>query len=618
MKRCPICKTVYPNDANFCPMDAGRLEAAPDVAAGPVPSLDLPTMQSRQVGGRFRLGPQLGGRRTGEVYAADDTQSGQSVAVKIIAPAVFPTPLVAQRTERELKQLMKVGSDRVARIFDVGRMTTGAGERMYVAMELVSGTPLLEIVAANGPLPVEAAVRLAMEIGEALAEAAKLGVIHRDVSPKNILVLADERSATRRVKLINFGIPTPVTDKVLGIPEFLSPEQAEGKPVDQRSNIYSLGELLYYMLVGTPPFIGEVDAVLRQQTQTPAPPPSQRAQGVVVPPDLDRLIVKALEKSSSRRHLTLRQLLGELEAILPQTQGVAAQAPPRPLIMPAGPPPPRPTPPASPAASGPVAPAAPAEHPAGKTMIGMSSWNPGPRPQAVIVPDRQPAVIVPDAHPQHAPVVIKPQPHAVPPPAHPQTAPVLPARAVTQQPTILAHPQPMPPPASPPLPLPPQPPAMLAQPQAPALPASQARPNPGPQSPPKSAPRGKTTGGQPRAGRKGKFRETMWFKKGELDEAVATTAETPDAPVKADELPIEDRYKDDGTLTADDRDRLSLHTGGTQVMPVIRQQAVPGERMGEDDLVGELKGGRSRLVFLVVAAVVVAAMVVVYLTVLRH
>src|SRR5262249_23701829 len=113
MKRCPICQTVYPNDANFCPMDAGRLELAPEAgraAMAAVPSLDLPTIQSRQIGDRFILGPQLGGRRTGEVYAADDIRAGQSVALKIIAPAVFPTPLVAQRTERELKQLTKVAS----------------------------------------------------------------------------------------------------------------------------------------------------------------------------------------------------------------------------------------------------------------------------------------------------------------------------------------------------------------------------------------------------------------------------------------------------------------------------------------------------------------------------
>src|SRR5262245_29541351 len=100
MKRCPTCRTEYPDDAHFCPMDADRLSdrvadrVADDADTQPgAASLDLPTLQTRQVGGRFKLGPQLGGRRTGEIYAADDVVTGQSVAVKIVAPAVFPTPL---------------------------------------------------------------------------------------------------------------------------------------------------------------------------------------------------------------------------------------------------------------------------------------------------------------------------------------------------------------------------------------------------------------------------------------------------------------------------------------------------------------------------------------------
>src|SRR5262249_25423397 len=128
-------------------------------------------MSAYLLGGRFQLGPQLGGHRTGEVYSAVDTVTGVSCAVKIVGPKVFATPLVAQRTERELRQLQKVTSDRIARIVDVGRQN----ERVWVASELVNGTPLAEIVNANGPLPPKQAMRLAIEVGEALAEAAKLG-----------------------------------------------------------------------------------------------------------------------------------------------------------------------------------------------------------------------------------------------------------------------------------------------------------------------------------------------------------------------------------------------------------------------------------------------------------
>jgi len=232
--------------------------------------------------------------------------------VKIIAPPVFPTPLVAQRTERELKQLTKVTSDRIAKIIDVGRIATG--DRMYVALELVSGTSLAEMVAANGPLELEVGLRSAWRSARA-RRAAKLGVIHRDVSPKNILVLDDERGVPRRSSS-STSASRPRSRQGARIPEFLSPEQAEGKPVDQRSNIYSLGALLYYMLSGAPPFTGDVDSVLRQQVHGVPEPLSKCVGDVPVPPELDRLVAKALDKPSSRRHLTLRQLLGELENVV--------------------------------------------------------------------------------------------------------------------------------------------------------------------------------------------------------------------------------------------------------------------------------------------------------------
>ena len=110
----------------------------------------------------------------------------------------------------------------------------------------------------------------------------------------------------------------------------------------------------------------------------------------------------------------------------------------------------------------------------------------------------------------------------------------------------------------------------------------------------------------------------MWFKKGELDEAAAA-AEGEEAKTRADELPIEDRYKDDGTLTTADAERLTLRTGATSAMPVIRgREVVPGERMGEDDLVNELKAGRTRIFLVALGVALVAAMLLVYFAVLRN
>src|SRR5262245_59445140 len=116
MKRCPTCQTTYPDDANFCPMDAGRLQP---VAEAPV-AAPPPSDQTRHLlGGRFRIGPPIAGHRTGQVFTGPDLPTGRDVAIKIVSPQVFPTPLAAQRTERELKQVQKVTSERIAMVIDV-------------------------------------------------------------------------------------------------------------------------------------------------------------------------------------------------------------------------------------------------------------------------------------------------------------------------------------------------------------------------------------------------------------------------------------------------------------------------------------------------------------------
>jgi serine/threonine protein kinase len=555
MKRCPTCKTTYPDDANFCPMDAGRLEA---LVAAPVPVPPPPSPSDDQthnlLGGRFRIGSPIGGHRTGQIFTGTDLTTGREVAIKLVSPQVFPTPLVAQRSERELKQLQKVHSDRVTLVVDVGHH---AGN-LWVATELVHGTTLAEIVYANGPMPAEHAVRLALEIGEGLAEAAKLGVIHRDVSPKNVLVLPDGR-----VKLLNFGIPTPVTERVQGIPEFLSPEQAEGKPVDQRSNIYSLGALLTYMLTGQPLFGGDVDAVLNQQVAASPAPPS--ARGVAVRADLERIIMKTLEKSSSRRHLTLRQLLAELEALL-----VTAVASPPSAVLPTA------------ATAHTVMGVSVNAAPADRTMMGVMAPRTGASqplglevsaPGSIHVPVQPKTQVLPPVAPQQT---------QTQPPA-PQMPPTPPQR------TVLAPPQPSP--------------YAQTQPSVPAVPAA--------------APAGAGKGKRGREG-KAKFRETMWFKKGELDEAVAA-AGVPEGelvPEKADSIPMEDRYKDDGTLSAADRERLSLRTGGTQSFSTIPSPS-GGHAMGERELARELGAGRGRMILMIVLALLIVGALVVYFGVLK-
>ena len=253
MKFCPNCQSQYPDDANFCPQESCA------TAAGSAAPRAHRGRAARPRATRWKS--QLGGSRSGEVWRARDTQTGATVAYKLVAPASLPTTATLERAQRELKQLQRAQSPRLARVLDFGKDADG---RLFIVSELVDGQPLDRLVAATGPLPLDRAKKIVAQIGEALLEGQKVGVVHHDLSPKNVLVAPNDE-----VKVINFVAPVAVSETVFGVPEYLSPEQAEGKLVDQRSNTYSLGGILLLLLTGQPPVSGADDAgaILEQVTE---------------------------------------------------------------------------------------------------------------------------------------------------------------------------------------------------------------------------------------------------------------------------------------------------------------------------------------------------------------
>ncbi|WP_428264901.1 protein kinase domain-containing protein [Haliangium sp.] len=325
MKLCPKCGTQYPDDANFCHTDAARLTAAAEVVEDAPAGADVPlaaepgggdagSEDDQLLDGRFELGERLGGRQTGEVYEAIDRDSGATCVVKVVDPEVFPKPLLMQRSERELRKLMRLDTPGVARVLGCGRRD----ERLWVACEKVgSCRSMLDIVFDEGPMPPRRAAELVVEVGKALSEVAKVGVIHRDLAPKNVLVLDDGS-----IKLINFGVAVPGNDKVQGVPEFVAPEIVQGRPVDQRANIYSLGALFYYAVCGRPPYMGDPEDVYQQHVKGEPEPPSTHLEGI--PEAVDVVILRALERSSSKRFMTLRQFLRDVESIVAGEEPAAA------------------------------------------------------------------------------------------------------------------------------------------------------------------------------------------------------------------------------------------------------------------------------------------------------
>ena len=595
MKFCPNCQTQYPEDANFCPQETCATPEGPQ---------RLHQLMAAHPAARFQPIEKLGGGRTGEVWRARDSQTGQEVAYKSVMPAVVATPATLARTEREFKQLMRVSNPKVAAVVECEKTPIGG---LAIAMELCPGDSLERILSA-GPVDFEQAKSIVAQVGLALLEAQKVGLVHRDVAPKNILV-----SASGEVKVINFPIAVPINDRVSGVAAYLSPEQVQGKPVDQRSNTYSLAAILYHLLTGDPPFQGaSVQAVLDMQVSTPVLPPTQRRPGAHLPPDADKLVLKALDKSSSRRHLTLRLFLNELEALKAQPVGASKPtgevglaktmmfggnqadiarmvAEARAAKAAAGSP-------ASP--SGAAAPIAQQPRPTevGQT-IALGTTAPSAAPYAQPLATRAPAQAVP------APT---PPPQAAWAPAQAQTY------AATQASSTYG---PTPPPVaqgshgaqaamSQATPAPVQPAA--ARPIQP-VPAQQAAIKPGEAG----------KGPPPKAG--AAFRETLWFKQGDVEQMVAdakaklqaTGKAAAEGPVIAEDARLlEDRYVDDGSVTVEDRKKFSLRTGGTSTAIPTSDPEVPGEKMDEREIVGEISGGRRTLI-LVVAAVVVLALVVV-------
>jgi eukaryotic-like serine/threonine-protein kinase len=541
MKLCPNCKTKYPDDANFCPQEACATPEGPQ------------RLQSISDEGRARFQPlnRLGGTSTGEVWKARDNDTGGEVAYKVVAVDVLPSPAAVARAEREFKQLMRAQSPKIATIVDCGKT---ADDRLFVAMELCSGDSLEKVLRA-GPLPFERAKAIIAQIGQALLEAQKAGIVHRDVAPKNVLV-----STSGDIKVINFPLARPVSDKVSGVPGYVSPEQAQGKPVDQRSNTYSLACIFYHLLTGEPPFqASTAQAVLDLHVSSPALPPSQRRPEANLSPDIDRVILKALDKNSSRRHLTLRLFLSEVEALSPPGAAMAAGGH-----------------------------GAPTGVGFAKTML----FAGGQKEVASLVAK----AIAARTGTGHTPVQ-----------GVPVTAPaasVGPAAAAVAS-TMVAtagvpHAEHVPAPA----------------------PAPVSRLTPPPVTPMSGAPATASPSGgkiDPKTG----FRETLWFKKGDVDQMVADAkaklaANRPSSEVELPEdvRPLEDRYLDDGTVTTEDRKKFSLRTGGTATAMPSGGGKLPGDSMSESEVMHEIAGPR-RTIILVVAGVLVAAVVVVVFMMLR-
>ena len=273
---------------------------------------------------RYRIQRKLGEGGMATVYLAEHVDIRRPCAIKVLHAESVDKPDVVERFLQEARAASVIGHENVVEITDYGRSDDG---HVFLVMEMLVGEDLADMLEREGPIPWSRARPMLLQICSALAAAHTKGIIHRDLKPENIFRI--ERKATRDfIKVLDFGIAKVTSESaastraltqtgmIFGTPEYMSPEQAEGRKVDPRTDIYSLGVIIYRLLTGKVPFDGESPTTILVRHLVDAPtPPSEAAPERGLTPAIDAVILKALEKDAARRFQTMDEFAEAIAAI---------------------------------------------------------------------------------------------------------------------------------------------------------------------------------------------------------------------------------------------------------------------------------------------------------------
>jgi serine/threonine protein kinase/Tfp pilus assembly protein PilF len=307
---CPNCNTKNTSDSQFCKLCAAALPGADEIHF--TKTLERPAdrlIPGSVFVGRYRIIEELGKGGMGRVYKAVDIQIKETVAVKLIRSEIAEDEKVLERFSNELKLARKISHKNVCRMYHIEKV----GETTFISMEYLEGEDLKSVIRERGGLPEAEVLAVAGQVCEGLAEAHRLGVVHRDLKPQNILIGTDGQA-----KIMDFGIARSIgapgvtqTGAIIGTPDYMSPEQADGIEADRRSDIYSLGIILYEMATGKIPFHGGTALGVAMKHRSQLPPDPGRLNPALSS-GLRKLILVCLEKDPERRYQTAAGLLSDL------------------------------------------------------------------------------------------------------------------------------------------------------------------------------------------------------------------------------------------------------------------------------------------------------------------
>ncbi len=313
--KCPRCQNDNPEGTRYCGRCGRELPGTGDTVAAGTATFQTPSRgleRGTTFARRFEIIEEIGKGGMGTVYKAYDSKIREVVALKLLKPEIASDLEIVERFRNEIKLARQVSHRHVCRMYDIGEEWLS----IYISMEYVAGEDLKSFIRRSGHLNEGKAVGLARQITEGLAEAHRLGVVHRDLKPQNIMIDKDGNA-----KIMDFGIARSLhtrgvtgTGVIIGTPEYMAPEQADGRDVDSRADIYALGTVLYEMVTGRVPFEGQtpLSIVLKHRSEPPADPQTVNAQ---LSTGLSRVILKCLEKARERRYQSAAEVLEDLAAV---------------------------------------------------------------------------------------------------------------------------------------------------------------------------------------------------------------------------------------------------------------------------------------------------------------